>query len=237
MKRWCKGRIQMVNWRKGTEDNSGNIEDKWYDQRREMVDTQLIPRGIKDPAVLAAMVEVPRHEFVPNDMQGYAYRDGPLPIGLGQTISQPYIVALMAQAAKLTPDSRVLEIGTGSGYSAAVLSRIAKSVYTVERHHELARQAGRRFECLNYSNIRVRVGDGTKGWPEKVPFDRIIVTARTPVVPQTLMEQLAPGGYMVVPVGGENLQTLFQLYKNKDGSIVREDLGSVRFVPLVWEEG
>ncbi len=227
----------MANYGNDTQDKNGNMEDIWYRRRREMVDKQLIPRGIKDRAVLRSMMEVPRHEFVPDGEKRFAYRDGPLPIGLGQTISQPYIVALMAQAAKLTPDSCVLEIGTGSGYSAAVLSRIVETVYTVERHRKLAERARRIFDRLNYSNIKVHIGDGTKGWPEKMLFDRIIITARTPVVPQALVEQLAPGGYMVVPVGDEVFQTLFQFYKKEDGSLVKKDLGTVRFVPLVWEDG
>jgi protein-L-isoaspartate(D-aspartate) O-methyltransferase len=206
--------------------------------RRRMVNRQLAARGIRDPAVLEAMSTVPRELFVAVDSVQFAYADAALPIGQGQTISQPYIVALMTEALELSPDERVLEIGTGSGYAAAVLSRIAKAVYTVERHLELARAAEARFRRLGYDNIRVHVGDGTLGWPAHARYDAIVVTAGGPEVPAPLREQLAADGRLVMPVGARpDMQQLVRVRRINEGGYRRENLGSVRFVPLVGEAG
>lgn len=212
---------------------SGDFADK----RMKMLELDLEPRGIDDAATLASMGLVPRHRFVPEDLQNYAYADGPLAIGQGQTISQPYIVALMTQSAELKPDSNVLEIGTGSGYAAAVLSRIVREVYTVERIPELAKSAEVRYRELGYGNIHVKIDDGTLGWPEHAPYDAIIVTAGAPSLPESLIEQLKPGGRMVIPVGDSLSQELIRVRKNEDGEVFREFLGHVRFVPLIGEQG
>ncbi len=208
-------------------------------ERIWMVESQLVDEGIQDKAVLESMRLVPRHRFVREDMKQFAYDSRPLPITHGQTISQPYIVALMAQALELKKDDKVLEIGTGSGYSAAVLSRIIKKVYTIERHPELAMTAGASFRELNYENIEIKVGDGTKGWPEKAPFNAILVTAGGPEIPVSLIEQLAPGGRLVIPVGLRKMQELIRLRRNESGSgeYTQENLGQVRFVPLIGDEG
>src|SRR2546423_12369473 len=174
----------------------------WTRQRERMVQRQVARRGVRDVRVLEAMREVPREAFVPEGLEEFAYEDSPLPIEAGQTISQPYIVAAMIEAAEVQPGDRALEIGTGSGYAAAVLSQIADQVYTIERHPELAETAKMRFRELGYDNIEVRVGDGTLGWPDAAPFDAIIVTAAGPGIPKPLREQLAIGGRLVVPVGG-----------------------------------
>src|SRR3954469_10317337 len=170
-------------------------------QRRQMIELQVAGRGITDPLVLEAMRRVPRERFVSEGLEEFAYEDSPLPIEVGQTISQPYIVALMIEAAEVAPGERVLEIGTGSGYAAAVLSLIADQVYTIERHPELAELAKKRFRELGYDNIEVRVGDGTQGWPEAAPFDAILATAGGPRVPEPWREQLTIGGRLVMPVG------------------------------------
>lgn len=193
--------------------------------------------GISDEGVLASMLAVPRHFFVPKEMEEYAYDDEALRIEAGQTISQPYVVALMAQALELKPRDRVLEIGTGSGYSAAVLSRLAARVYTIERHEVLAAQAGERFAYLNYRNIEVRLGDGSKGWSEEAPFDAILVTAGGPVVPTTLKDQLKVGGRLVIPVGNEKMQELTRVRRSGEHDFREKSLGLVRFVPLIGEEG
>jgi protein-L-isoaspartate(D-aspartate) O-methyltransferase len=207
-------------------------------QRRRMVREQLARRGIRDPSVLHAMGEVPREAFVPDDMQVAAYDDSPLPIGEGQTISQPYIVAHMAEALELGPEDRVLEIGTGSGYGAAILSRMAAQVYTVERRPALARAAQGRFQELGYDNIHVRHGDGTLGWAEHAPYDAIVVTAGGPEVPEPLLAQLAVGGRLVIPVGSTHYsQTLIRVRRLAEDKYQREGLGQVRFVPLVGEAG
>jgi protein-L-isoaspartate(D-aspartate) O-methyltransferase len=207
-------------------------------EREEMVDTQLMPRGIEDEAVLDSMLTVPRHKFVPDRLEDRAYEDCALPIAEGQTISQPYIVALMVEALKPNSTDKILEIGTGSGYAAAVLSRTVYKVYTIERHEKLAEKAKDRFEELDYNNIEVRIGDGTKGWPEEEKFDGIVVSAGAPVVPESLAEQLVVGGNIVIPVGRkEGGQDLLRLTKKKDNNLAREYLGEVRFVPLIGEEG
>jgi protein-L-isoaspartate(D-aspartate) O-methyltransferase len=206
--------------------------------RRQMINTQLAARGIQDPAVLKAMNRVPREAFIPADKVEFAYVDSPLPIGQGQTISQPYIVALMTEALELAADERVLEIGTGSGYAAAILSRIAEEVYTVERHLKLARAAEARFRQLGYDNIHVHIGDGTLGWAEHAPYDGIVVTAGGPTVPEPLLDQLRVGGRLVIPVGPtRGLQELMRVRRSDKNDYRQENLGSVRFVPLVGEVG
>jgi len=211
-------------------------------EREHMVRAHLAARGIRDPAVLDAFRAVPREAFVPAEVEEFAYADAPLPIECGQTISQPYIVALMTAALQLSPGESVLEIGTGSGYAAAILGQIARNVYTIERHEELAQVAARRLDDLGLKNVSVRHGDGSLGWPEHAPYDVIVVAAGGPGVPRALLDQLAPGGRLVMPVGeGRELQKLVRLTRQRDGSLASEDLGDVRFVPLIgaqgWEAG
>lgn len=205
-------------------------------QRKRMVETQLLPRGIHDPLVLKAMEKVPREAFVPEDLRESAYGDNPLPIGEGQTISQPYIVALMTEALELKGTEKVLEIGTGSGYQAAVLAEIAKEVYTMERVASLSEKAEQILGRLGYANIHFKVFNGTLGWPEHSPYDAIMVTAGAPEIPETLIEQLGEGGRLVIPVGDRLGQDLFKIRK-KGGRTTTEDLGPVRFVNLVGEYG
>lgn len=204
--------------------------------RSRMVQEQLINRDIVDPATIKSMSEVPRHLFVDDAMQGRAYGDHPLPIGAGQTISQPYIVATMTQALKLTGTEKVLEIGTGSGYQAAVLSRICAQVYTVERINSLLARARKVFDKLRYYNIRSKLDDGTMGWPENGPYDAIIVTAGGPEVPQPLVDQLSENGRLIIPVGDQHVQEL-QLVQKNEGQVEMSCLASVRFVDLVGEHG
>ncbi len=201
-----------------------------------MVLDQLQSRDIRDPRTLAAMSEVPRHCFVDDAMQGRAYGDHPLPIGAGQTISQPYIVAYMPQALGLTGKEKVLEIGTGSGYQAAVLSRMCSQVFTVERINSLLAGARRVFDKLRYFNIRSKLDDGTLGWPEFAPYDAIIVTAGGPGIPAPLIEQLADPGRLIIPVGDQHEQVL-QLLEKKEGEVEISLLAGVRFVDLVGEYG
>ena len=207
--------------------------------RRAMVDVQLAGRDIRDPAVLDAMRTVPREAFVPPAFADRAYDDGPLPIGHGQTISQPYIVAFMIAAAAPRASDRALEIGTGSGYSAAVLASMVKEVYTIERIAALAETARSRLSELGYRNVRVRCGDGTLGWPEEAPYDVVIVTAGGPRVPPALLAQLAPGGRLVMPVGGDpHFQWLVRFCRRRtDGKLLEERLEAVAFVPLIGVEG
>lgn len=201
-------------------------------QRARMVDTQIAARGVKDPRVLAAMREVPRHLFVLADSRAHAYEDRPLAIGLGQTISQPFIVAAMTEALRPEPHHRVLEVGTGSGYQAAVLARLVSSVISIERHEALARQARAALDAAGIANVQVEVGDGSAGWPAGAPFDGIIVTAGAPDVPDTLKEQLGPGGRLVIPVGRGDHQVLTVVTRTADG--FRAEAGeSCVFVPLV----
>ena len=209
---------------------------KFQRQREEMVRRQIEARGITDPKVLAAMRKVPRHMFVSEALMDQAYGDFPLPIGLQQTISQPYIVAEMTQALQLNADDRVLEIGTGSGYQAAILAEIAYRVYTIERIHALLVKARQIFDRLRYHNIVTRYSDGTCGWAEESPFDAIVVTAGAPEIPKTLVSQLAPGGRMVIPVGDQFTQDLVKLYRDEKG-IHQVSLGGCRFVKLVGEHG
>jgi protein-L-isoaspartate(D-aspartate) O-methyltransferase len=201
--------------------------------RLEMVENQIKSRGVSDPEVLKAMRKVERHRFVPEKMQRYAYEDYPLPIGAEQTISQPYIVALMTELLKLDSTDRVLEIGTGSGYQAAVLGELAGEVYTIEILDELAENAARLLKELGYDNVTVKSGDGYIGWEEHAPFDAVIVTCAPPKIPKPLMEQLAEGGRMVVPVG-EFYQELI-LVENKDGLLSKTSVIPVRFVPMTGE--
>lgn len=205
--------------------------------RTRMVEEQLIPRGISDQMVLQSMQTVPRHLFVPDYLRIFAYDDRPLPIGEGQTISQPFIVALMAQALDLKPESRVMEIGTGSGYGAAVLSRIATQVVTIERHKLLLERAGKVLSRLKYDNIRLVVSDGSLGLSAEAPFERIIVTAAAPEIPQSLLNQLAPEGSLVIPVGNDDWQELLLIRRTVDGEYKKENLGAVKFVPLIGKEG
>jgi len=197
-----------------------------------MVEFQVQKRGITNPQVIEAMLNVKRHLFVPDSVKKHAYQDSPLPIGFNQTISQPYIVAFMTEALKLKPEEKILEIGTGSGYQAAVLGQIVREVYSIEIIPELARNAERILKELDYSNVHVKEGDGYEGWPEKSPFDAIIVTAAPDQIPQVLVSQLKiPGGRMIVPVGS-NYQELILIEKTDDG-IKTKSLLPVRFVPMV----
>ena len=205
--------------------------------REQMVSRHVQARGIDDPALLAAMRAVPRELFVSPDRAGDAYGDFPLPIEAGQTISQPYIVALMIQAAEIGANDHVLEIGAGSGYAAAVIGQIAKNVLGIERHHELAELAAERMERLGYANVRIVEGDGSRGWPEEAPFDAILAAASGSHVPQSLIDQLKPGGRLVMPLGGRwSVQSLVKMKKCSDGWVDREELGAVRFVPLIEAE-
>ncbi|MBO1530351.1 protein-L-isoaspartate(D-aspartate) O-methyltransferase [Psychrobacter sp. F1192] len=206
--------------------------------RQQMIDEQLKSRGLQDKAVLNALGKVPREKFTPTDLIESAYRDSPLPIAESQTISQPYIVALMTAALELKPDDRVLEVGTGSGYAAAVLGEICEHVYTIERYKTLADTAQLKLAKTGYGHVQVKHGDGTLGWVEQAPFDAIIVAAGGPEVPQTLKEQLAIGGRMVIPVGRSlNLQKLVRVRRISKDEYQTEDLGDVRFVPLVGAAG
>jgi protein-L-isoaspartate(D-aspartate) O-methyltransferase len=202
-----------------------------------MVERQIAQRGISDPRVLAALASVPREAFVSQELVSFAYDDAPLPIGDGQTISQPYIVAFTAEALQLTPDDRVLDIGTGSGYAAAVLSRLARDIYSVERVDALCRSASGRLSELGYDNVRVRCGDGTLGWPEHAPFDAIAVAAVGPHPPPALLEQLVIGGRLVMPIGPDGSQTLMRLTRTSRSAYSEEPLVDVRFVPLIGAQG
>ena len=203
-------------------------------QRQRMVEQQLKPRGIKDERLLAAMARVPREEFVPADERGDAYEDGPLPIGFDQTISQPYIVAFMTEQLRLKPSDRLLEIGTGSGYQAAVLAELVADVYTIEILEPLAKTAEATLQRLGYKNVHLRVGDGYQGWPEEAPFDAIIVTCAPDKVPPPLVDQLKDDGRMVIPVGERFAQQLYLLEK-KNGQLKESATLPVRFVPMVRE--
>jgi protein-L-isoaspartate(D-aspartate) O-methyltransferase len=201
--------------------------------RDRMVREQIVPRGIETKAVIEAMRRVPRHRFVPASEVRHAYRDTPLPIGAGQTISQPYMVALMTELARPAPGARALEVGTGSGYQAAVLAELVDHVYTIELEPTLGRTAEQTLRELRYDNVTVRIGDGYAGWPEHAPFELIIVTAAPDHIPPALIDQLAPGGVMVVPVGPSgHIQQLRVLEKNPHGVVRTRDVAPVRFVPL-----
>jgi protein-L-isoaspartate(D-aspartate) O-methyltransferase len=213
----------------------GSREDGYAAQRAAMVAQQIQKRGVADARVLDAMRMVPRHQFVPAALRPLAYTDRPLPIGSGQTISQPFIVAFMTEALGVAPTHRVLEIGTGSGYQAAVLAHLAREVYTIEIVTELATRAAATLAELEYDNVRVREGDGYAGWPEHAPFDRIIVTAAPEQIPQPLIDQLVAGGRMVIPVGGAE-QWLIVVEKTSSGVIQRRTI-PVRFVPFTRRAG
>lgn len=208
--------------------------DPFATQRALMVQRQLAARDITNPRVLDAMKLVPRHRFVPEPLQRAAYRDSPLPIGEGQTISQPYIVALMTQLVDPKPDQKALDVGTGSGYQAAVLSELVKDVFSIEIVESLATEARARLNQLGYDNVEVRHGDGYAGWPDQAPFDVIIVAAAPNRVPPALIEQLAPGGKLVIPVG-DFAQTLVLIEKDADGSVTRKNVAPVAFVPMTGE--
>ena len=216
-------------WDGGAED----AEVRYARARESMVERQLAARGIRDARVLAAMRRVPRHLFVPESERAAAYEDRPLPIGHDQTISQPYIVALMSEALRLEGDEVVLEIGTGSGYQAAVLAELAARVYTIEIIPDLASAAAAALEHLHSTNVHVRAGDGYRGWPEAAPFDGIMVTASPEHVPQPLLEQLKPGGRLVLPVGGK-FQHLLRITRGENG-YASDTLAAVRFVPMTGE--
>jgi len=208
-------------------------DDPTAARREAMVRTQIAARDIAAPRVLAAMRKVPRHEFVPSGMVARAYDDTPLPIGHGQTISQPYIVALMTEAAALRPDAKVLEVGTGSGYQAAVLAEVARDVYSIEIVEPLAKEAEVTLRRLGYARVHLRRGDGYRGWPEAAPFDAILVTAAPDKVPAPLLEQLAPGGRLVIPVG-RSVQHL-EVHRRTEKGIEVERIAPVRFVPMTGE--
>jgi protein-L-isoaspartate(D-aspartate) O-methyltransferase len=205
--------------------------------REGMVERQIFRRGIEAPSVLTAFRSVPREAFVPEAMREFAYEDGPLPIGEGQTISQPYIVALMIDAAEIPPGGRVLEVGAGSGYAAAVMSRIAGEVFAIERHEPLAQAAAERIDALGYDNVAIIRGDGSLGLPDEAPFDAILVSAGGDHVPEPLKRQLTTGGRLIVPVGGEEMQSLLCVTRTGEHTWEEHDLGGVRFVPLIGRHG
>jgi protein-L-isoaspartate(D-aspartate) O-methyltransferase len=204
--------------------------------RQEMVRTQLERRGIRDERVLRIMTEIPRHRFLDSALRSRAYGDHALPIGAGQTISQPYMVALMTEALALSGGEKVLEIGTGSGYQTAILAEFTPRLFTIERSAELARAAASTLKELGYGNVILKTGDGTLGWPEHAPFDRIVVTAGAPVVPPPLVDQLAEGGRLVIPVGGRDLQTL-EVLEKRHGRVRSQRVIDCAFVPLLGKEG
>lgn len=212
-------------------------EGNGYQKKRQrMVSQQIERRGIRDERLIEAMLAIPRHEFVPVEAQDMAYEDYPLRIGQGQTISQPYIVALMTDLLALRGDENVLEVGTGSGYQAAILSRLCQSVHTIERHADLAENARAALERLGIQNVHVHIGDGSAGWPEAAPYDGILVTAAAPKPPQPLLEQLAEGGRLVIPVGDRYMQDL-QVWQRQGDSFENQGKISVAFVPLRGEFG
>jgi len=215
------------------------MTDRFQKQRMKMVDAQIRARGIADQRVLKAMEKIPRHLFVDEGLIGQAYNDNPLPIERQQTISQPYIVALMSEAMALTGREKVLEIGTGSGYQTALLAELAEGVFSIDRIAVLATGARRVLDALSYYNVAIRVGDGTYGWREESPFAAIVVTAGAPRIPQILIEQLEIGGRLVIPVGSRNSQALLKLTRLSEdpNDLKREDLGGCRFVDLIGEHG
>ena len=211
-------------------------KDNFTDIRRKMVKTDLAGRGIADHGVLEVMGQLPRQDFISQTYQSQAYADGPLPIGMGQTISQPYIVALMTEHLKLNKNCSVLEIGTGCGYQTAILCKLAKKVYTIERHHQLSELAQATLTNMDIKNVEFYIGDGTKGWPEKIDFDRIIITAAAPSVPQPLLDQLVVGGILVGPIGSGGVQKLIVCKKQAVGT-TEKSVCDVRFVKLIGQYG
>jgi protein-L-isoaspartate(D-aspartate) O-methyltransferase len=211
-------------------------KEEYADRREQMVGDQIARRGIKSPGLLAALHTVPRHIFVPKDQRKWAYSDGALRIGQGQTISQPYIVALMTDALKLTGNEIVLEVGTGSGYQAAILSHLVNTVHTIERHQKLSEKAAQTIDSIGIKNIRFHTGDGSLGLPIFAPFQAIMVTAAAPKAPQVLLNQLDDGGRLIIPVGARFNQTL-ELWKRQAGKFKRSVIASVAFVPLIGEQG
>jgi protein-L-isoaspartate(D-aspartate) O-methyltransferase len=205
--------------------------------RKRMVENQIVARGINDRRLIDAMLKVPRHIFVEEAMASQSYSDSALPIGEKQTISQPYMVALMTETLQLTGTEKVLEIGTGSGYQTAILARLAARVYTIERIRTLALKARKALDSLGFLNVNLRIEDGTGGWEAEAPFDAILVTAGAPDVPRQLIDQLSTGGRLVIPVGTQLDQVLVRLTKGTDGSVTREELGNCRFVKLVGQFG
>jgi protein-L-isoaspartate(D-aspartate) O-methyltransferase len=216
-----------------TVNTNGDDNGIYSEQRREMVENQLVPRGISDSRVIEAMLKIPRHEFLPDYLGDYAYSDGPLPIGMGQTVSQPYIVAYMTELLTLNKGDKVLEIGTGSGYQAAILAEIGCDVYTIEIVEILTLRAKKVLKSLGYKNIHFKVDDGYMGWEENAPYDAILVTAAPPEIPEPLTEQLKEGGKMVIPVG-DYIQELILITKKKEG-LEEERVTPVRFVPMTGE--
>ena len=210
--------------------------DPYRDERERMVKNQLEGRGIKDKRVLSAMTKVPRHLFLPEAARDYAYVDSPVRIGSGQTISQPYIVAFMTELLDVKPSHRVLDVGTGSGYQAAILGELAEEVHTIERHPELAKSAAKQLDALGYQNVTVHVGDGTQGYAPEAPYDRIMVAAAAPSAPDPLLEQLDEGGRLVIPVGSRGAQRLV-VWNRVSGKLQKEDSITVVFVPLIGEDG
>lgn len=202
-----------------------------------MVQEQVVSRGITNPRLIETLLKIPRHLFVQEAMAAQAYSDGPLPIGEKQTISQPYMVALMTDLLELTSNDHVLEIGTGSGYQTAILASLVRRVWTIERIRPLAMQARKVLDSLHLLNVNIKVGDGTLGWSEEGPFDAVLVTAGAPAIPETLAKQLAPGGRLVIPVGDESNQTLLRIRKAADGILSQETGIGCRFVPLIGQQG
>jgi protein-L-isoaspartate(D-aspartate) O-methyltransferase len=213
--------------------------ERFKRQRTKMVDSQIRSRGVKDVRVLKAMEKIPRHLFVDEGLIEQAYNDNPLPIGERQTISQPYMVALMTEALELQRNEKVLELGTGSGYQTAILAELAERVFTIERIASLANRARKVLESLGYFNVVIRVGDGTYGWREEAPFDGILVSAGSPDIPRPLVEQLTVGGRLVIPVGSRFTQTLYRVTRLSENveDVKKEDLGGCRFVNLIGEHG
>jgi protein-L-isoaspartate(D-aspartate) O-methyltransferase len=211
-------------------------QDRWEEARRSMVELQIASRGVRDDRVLSAMRSVPRHLFVPPTYRDAAYNDCPLPIGRGQTISQPYIVAVMTELLQILPGDRVLEIGGGSGYQAAILGTLARDVISIERIPDVAEMAKENLSGAGITNVTIVIGDGTLGYPAKAPYDAILITAAAPDVPPPLIGQLAEGGRLVAPVGSRDLQELVRCTK-KEGTVTREYFGGVVFVPLLGEYG
>ncbi len=222
---------------KSMTDNSANDTARYKERRRRMVEKQIHKRGIKDPRVLHAFLQVPRHLFMDEALRDRAYEDHPLPIGKGQTISQPYTVAFMTEALKLDGDEKVLEVGSGCGYQTAILLELAPQVFAIERIASLARRSQKTLDSLGYTGFVLKVRDGTRGWPEYAPFDAIIVAAAAPHVPPSLKNQLVVGGRLVIPVGDKHVQGMIRITRLDEENFKEEDLGSFRFVGLIGAEG